>query len=317
MTRILLTLAAVAALASGAFAAERALRPAPEPRAGLVTDAGRPLFSLAGLRHGDRAERCVTLTNEGPGDAHAHVLSRAEEGDLASLLRVAVTRGCDGGTLLFSGALDDLEATTDPQPWPAGAQRRYGIAVEVAGEDDEIQGRRAVQEFAFTSEIEDPPPAPKPAPAPQPEGPAPAPAPTAQPSSRTCTTISFVAQGTKRRPVLIKRHRVDARVHAKLILRIYGAPGQQRLVLVTGLRIGRDDVLMGRRFGSVAYRVGEGAGVVSSRRPYRVRIAPGALKPGRNVVRVTVSPRRGRTVRARYVLNIASPAHGVTSCVIG
>ena len=113
--------------------------------------------------------------------------------------------------------------------------------------------------------------------------------------------------------MLIKRHRVDSRVSAKLILRIYGAPGRQRLVLVTGLRVGRE-VLPGRRFGSVAYRVGGGAAVTSRKRPFRVRIAPGALKPGRNVVRVTVVPHGGRPVRARYVLSIAGEGR---TCEIG
>ncbi|HEX2084930.1 MAG TPA: hypothetical protein VHF89_04555, partial [Solirubrobacteraceae bacterium] len=98
------------------------------------------------------------------------------------------------------------------------------------------------------------------------------------------------------------------------ILRIYGALGQQRLVLVTGLRVGRD-VLMGRRWGSVSYRVGDGAAVTSRKRPFRVRIAPGALKPGRNVVRVRVVPKRGPAVEARYVLNIAAGPR--SECEIG
>jgi hypothetical protein len=130
--------------------------------------------------------------------------------------------------------------------------------------------------------------------------------------------IAFAPQGPARRrhPVLIKRHRVDAKVSAKLILRIYGAPGQQRLVLVTGLRVGRR-VLIARKWGRVSYRVGAGAAVVSRKRPFRVRIAPGALIPGRNVVRVTVVPRAGRPVNAKYVLNIAAPQSGGTTCVIG
>ena len=85
-------------------------------------------------------------------------------------------------------------------------------------------------------------------------------------------------------------------------------------MLVTGLRIGRDVVVMGQNWGKVAYRVGAGAAIVSTKRPYRVRIAPGVLKPGRNVVRVTTTPRRGRPVNAKYVLNIEGAA---SACVIG
>lgn len=304
--RIVLSLLALAALSTGAFAAERALRAGAEaPAPGLTIDAGSPLFRLEGLRHGDRAERCVAVTNQGPGEARGTIAGRTEGGELARFLRVAVTRGCGGGTLLWSGRLDELGSVGDAEAWPAKGQRRYGLAIEVAGSDDEIQGRRAVQEFAFTAEGDEPAPEPPVAEQAPSEDPAPAP---------VCRTITFAPSGTRRRPVLIKRHRVDARVNAKLILRIFGRPGQQRLVLVTGLRIGRDAVVMGRNWGRVAYRVGEGAAIVSRRRPYRVRIAPGVLKPGRNVVRVTTTPRRGKPVDARYVLTIEGAA---SACVIG
>jgi hypothetical protein len=309
--RLLLSLVVVAVLGSTAYAAERALRDdAPAPRPAIRIDAGRPLFALAGLRHGDRATRCVTLTNEGPGEARAAVAGRSEGGELQRFLRVAITRGCDGGTLLWSGRLDALGTAADPEAWPANGQRRYGIAIEVAGTDDEIQGLRATQEFAFTAEGDAPPP-----PAPElPREEARSEGPPAPPAAPACRTITFAPAGRKRRPVLVKRHRVDARVHAKLILRIYGAPGQQRLVLVTGLRIGRDAVVMGSDWGSVSYRVRDGAAIVSRRRPYRVRIAPGVLQPGRNVIRVTTKPKRGAAVRAKYVLNIEGAA---SACVIG
>ena len=110
---------------------------------------------------------------------------------------------------------------------------------------------------------------------------------------------------------------MSRRVRAKLILRIFGAVGQQRLVLVTGLRIAGDEILMDRRWGSVSYRVGSGATISSTKRPFRVRIAPGALQPGRNVVRVTTVPRRGKPVRARYVLRIQAPTRETKACVIG
>ncbi|HEV3002745.1 MAG TPA: hypothetical protein VGW75_18555 [Solirubrobacteraceae bacterium] len=287
------------------------MRDVREPLPVLSVDSGRPLFALRGLRHGDRAVRCVGLTNEGPGEAFGSVLGRSEGGDLGRSLRLAVTRGCDGGTVLFSGRLDEFERARDDEPWPAGARRTYGLAVEVVGSDEEVQGRRAGHEFAFASERPEGDPAPAPAAGGASSEQPPA---AAQPA---CTSIAFAPSGgRRRRPVLIKRHRVDARVTAKLILRIYGAPGAQRLVLVTGLRVGRT-VLMGRDWGRVSYRVAGGAAVTSTRRPFRVRIAPGALRPGRNVVRVTVVPRHGRAVRARYVLRIAAPPIGGTSCVIG
>ncbi|HEX2084470.1 MAG TPA: hypothetical protein VHF89_02210, partial [Solirubrobacteraceae bacterium] len=259
MRTLALMLLALAALAAGAVAAERALRAAEEdPSAGISVESGRPVFALRNLRHGDRAERCVAVTNEGPGVARGAVLGRSEGGDLARLLRLVVTRGCgSGGTVLFSGTLADFAAAADPEPWPAGARRQYRLAVEVAGSDAEVQGRRAVHEFAFGvegAEVE--------ARADSREEPA-AEAPSLQaPPTVTCRTISFAPAGKRKRPVLIKRHRVNRRVDAKLILRIYGALGQQRLVLVTGLRVGRD-VLMGRRWGSVSYRVGDGAAVTS------------------------------------------------------
>ena len=312
--RLLALLLATASLASGAFAAERALRSAPEPAAPqLVGDAGAPLFTLEGLRGGDRAERRVVLTNAGPGAALASIAARAETGDLAPLLNVAITRGCDDPTLLWSGRLDALRATGDPEPWPAGEARRYGIAIEVAGSDDTVQGRRAVHEFAFGLARADegaPPPAAPPA------GGSAASAATA---TTACTTVTLAAPSARRRrrPVLVKYHRIKGRIRAKLIVRIFGAPGQQRLVLMTGLRIGRHEVLMGRRWGRVTYRVGRGAAVTSRTRPFRVRIAPGVLRPGRNVVRVRTIPRRGRAVRARYVLKIvAAPGEG-TGCRIG
>ena len=311
MRALALSLLALAALAAGALAAERSLRSAPTPAPGITADASGPLFDLRNLRHGDRAERCVTVTNEGGDGARIGVLGAREEGDLAEHLRLVVTRGCGNGTVLFSGRLSEFAETADPQTLARGEQRRFGLAVEVAGSDDEVQGRRALHAFRFGAEAAAAEAAPAAPEASADEG-------EAASLATTCRTITFAAApGRRRRPVLIKRHRIDRRVTAKLILRIYGAPGQQRLVLVTGLRVGRR-VLPGRDFGRVTYRVGDGAGVTSRTRPFRVRIAPGALKPGRNVVHVTVTPKRGRAVRARYVLTIAAARSGTTTtCEIG
>lgn len=314
MTRaVALSVLAVLALGAGALAATRALAPSDAAPPGLTTDATGPLFRLAGLRHGDRAERCVTVTNEGPGEAAAFVLGRVEDGDLARYLAAVVRRGCGEGVVLWSGRLAALREVRD-EVWPAGARRRFAIAVEVAGSDAEVQGRRAVQELGFGLRA---------APA-APAGPPPAepPPPTAadsrgEPVAPGCARLTFARGGARRRrPVLVKRRRIDARVTAKLILRIYGAAGQQRLVLVTGLRVGRD-VLPGRRYGRVSYRVRDGASVTSRRRPFRVRVAPGALRPGRNVVHVTVVPKGRGPVRARYVLRIAAAPGDATECEIG
>ena len=159
MWALALTLVALAALAAAAVAAERVARRATPPAPGLSIADGRPLFALHDLRHGDTAERCVTLTNESAGDVRAAVRGRGEDGDLAPHLAVAVSRGCSEGTLLFSGRMNELAAAQDPSPWPAGARRQYRIAVEVAGSYDQVQGRRAVQEFAFAADGEDPAPA--------------------------------------------------------------------------------------------------------------------------------------------------------------
>ena len=299
MRNAALLLAAFAALGSAALAATRAATAPAPPPPGLTLEAAGPLFTVKNLRHGDRVERCVTVTNEGPGVARGFVLGRVERGDLARHLAVTVTRGC-AGAVLFSGRLADLDALADGE-WPAGERRRVGIAVEVTGSDAQVQGRSAVQEFGFGVQAA--------------QGDAAVESGAAASAQPVCARLRFAAVRGRRRPVLIKRHRVDARVHAKLILRIYGAPGAQRLVLVTGLRVGRR-VLPGRRWGRVAYRIGAGATVTSRRRPFRVRIAPGALRPGRNVVRVTVAPKRGRAVQARYVLTIAA-SPGLQECEIG
>jgi hypothetical protein len=311
-----LALIAMLAVAGGALAAARAAREAPAAAPGLSIDAPGPLFDLTGLRHGDRAERCIAVTNEGSEEAAGFVLGRVEAGDLAPHLGVVVRRGCGSGPVVFSGRLSDLRSVTDPG-WAGGERRRYEIAVEVAGSDAEVQGRRAVQEFGFGLEaIRRERDAAAGSSSGDGGGDEAASAAESSASAPVCTRLSFAgAVKRQRRPVLIKRHRVDARVTAKLILRIFGADGQQRLVLVTGLRVGRK-VLPGRRYGRVAYRVGGGAAVTSRRRPFRVRIAPGALRPGRNVVRVTVVPKGRAPVRARYVLHIAA-AKGSSECEIG
>lgn len=273
MRRVALALAAVAALAGGSAAAGRALRATGAPPPGLSIAADRPLFSLAGLRHGDRAARCLTATSEGSGDAYAAIAGRVEHGDLARFLRVAVTRGCGGGTLLYAGPLTGL-AASDPAPWRAGERRRFGFAVEVAGTDREVQGRRAVHAFVVTARAE---------------------------AVRSACRRVALARG--RRRVLVKRRRIDARVHAKLFIGILGPAGGERLLIVTGLRVGRR-VLPGRRWGAVRYRVNDGAAVTSRRRPFAIRVAPAVLRRGRNVVRVTIVPRGRAPVHARYVLTL-------------
>ena len=59
-----------------------------------------------------------------------------------------------------------------------------------------------------------------------------------------------------------------------------------------------------------------GARIPSGKRPFRVRIAPGMLQPGSNVVRVMTVPRHGKPVHARYVLRIRA-ARETKACRIG
>jgi hypothetical protein len=103
----LAVVAAAALLAASAAAAVRALHAtaadAPAPR---LRHAGGPLFELPALAPGDRAVRCLRLVNDGAGPALVSVFGEGRDGGLARHLRLAVSRGCDGGELVWEGPLD-------------------------------------------------------------------------------------------------------------------------------------------------------------------------------------------------------------------
>ena len=120
-----------------------------------------------------------------------------------------------------------------------------------------------------------------------------------------CTTLRAPRGGK-----LVRRQRVNARVSATLMLRTLAA---NRIVLTTGLRV-RGKTLAVREWAIVAYRVNGGPAQRLGRRPFRLRSQVTALHTGRNVVEVSVRPRRGRTVTARFGLDVA--ARRATTCEV-
>lgn len=92
--------AAAVVLCGSAAAAVRALHAmaADPPRAGVR--AAGPLFTLRGLKPGDRASRCVD-----GGDRLAFFGEGGENSALAPHLRVRVFDGCRGDDLLYDGTL--------------------------------------------------------------------------------------------------------------------------------------------------------------------------------------------------------------------
>ena len=84
------------------------------------------------------------------------------------------------------------------------------------------------------------------------------------------------------------------------------------------IRRARLEVRTRLRAARVRYRVNERAAGTSRRRPFRVRVPAAAFRPGRNVVRVVLAPRRGRARTAVFRLS-AKPATtgGRRTCVLG
>ena len=182
----------------------------------------------------------MTITNEAPATALPTVLGRSERATSRRILRVAVTRGCDDPTLLWSGRLDALSAAPRPGAAPAGRARAATGSrsrsrartrrCRAAGPCTSSRSARRTRERAPSG--------------PPPEVPPQAPAGTERGLDHSLP--DHLARPSRpparrRNPVLIKYHRIRGRILAKLIVRIYGAPGRQRLVLVTGLRIGRHE----------------------------------------------------------------------------
>ena len=246
------------------------------PRASR-SDATGPLFVLEGLRHGDRAERCVTVTNEGAARPRASPCSASGRAATSLTTSRSWSRAAaPSGTLLFSGRLDDFAAPPTREPlaggasggssgspsrWPALTRRcRAAAPCRVRGRGGGSAGRRArtsrrrarpCRTLALRRDA-----------AAGGGAPGPDQAPPRQPADH----------GEADHPDLRRARAAAARAGDRAADRQAGParPG----------------------FGRVGYRVGRGAAVVSRRRPFRVRIAPGALKPGRNVVRVVVVPQR-------------------------
>ena len=313
MRAVALSLGAAGALAAGAYGADRALDAAPAPHAALSYDAARPVFILRNLRSGDRAKRCVTVTNDGPDAARVAVLGRTLDEGLARHLRLTVTRAaaCSArGDVVFDGPITSLrDGRFDPAVWARGDRRVFRLELAVVGDDAALQGTRATQELTFAAEPVRPDDAGDAAPAPAPAATAPSTQAPAAARPRSCRRLRF--KGRKRRAVLVKWAPVKPRVRAKLILRLFGTVDRQHLVVTTGLRV-RGKTLLLRGWARVTYRVGRRA-YRARVRPFRVRVLPGALKVGRNRVRIRIAPHNSRPVGASFRLTVKRTR---TACVV-
>jgi hypothetical protein len=132
-----------------------------------------------------------------------------------------------------------------------------------------------------------------------------------------------VASGSRAPPrgrssrTLVRTVRVRGRVRSILVVRVLGAAGSERLVLTTGLRV-RGRTLVIPRWARVTYRVNGTPPVSAGRRPFRVRVAAGAIRPGANRIVVRVRPRRGRTQSTTFSLRATPTATGGSPlCVLG
>ena len=273
-------LAPVALLAAGATAAAL---PGAHGGAGarLALGTSAPLFAGADardLRPGDRVVSCVTVRNAGDAAAAAALYAQDLEGTLAPFLELTVTRGRAGGpgcagfvahATVFAGRLSEFparlaDAVVDPATLAPGEERGLRFALALA-DAPAAAGRGVSWSWRLAVEA-------KPATA----------------ASRACTT----ARPAARRDVLRRTRRLSHRVHAVLVLRGLGRPGADRLVLTTGLRV-RGRTLRIPRWARVDYRVNGRPLAPATARPFRVRVDPGALRPGTNRVTVTVRPRTG------------------------
>lgn len=126
------------------------------------------LFDLDGLKPGDGASRCITVSYGSTGGLASTVrLYGATTGALAPHLNVRVTRGSFAGAApagsgcggfvasgaLFEGPLSDYPdgyaaGLVDPEEWNDGDSAVYRVDVELADSDD-AQGAAATHEFVF------------------------------------------------------------------------------------------------------------------------------------------------------------------------
>lgn len=295
-----LLLVPVALLAAGASAGALPGGGSPAPRLSLGTAA--PLFAGAAardLRPGDRVRACVTVRNTGDAPAAAALLARDVEGGLAPFLALTVTRGrapgegCAGFVPeepVFAGRLSEFparieDALVDPAVLAPGEARGLRFVLELA-DDPAAAGREVSWSWRLAVE-------PRPA----------------QAASHACARVRPPA----RRDVMLKTRRLSTRVRAVLILRGFGGPGADRLVLTTGLRV-RGRTLLIPRWARVTYRVNGRALGVARRRPFRARVAPRALRTGTNRVSVTVQPRRGAPRTTSFAVRVGRERD---ACVVG
>ena len=267
-----------ALVAAGASAAAPGGPPAPR----LSLGAAAPLFAGGAsdaLRPGDRVRSCATVRNTGDRAGRAALYARDVEGSLAGFLSLTVTRGCDGqrGGLLYAGRLADFPralgaAVVDPVPLAPGEAR--GLRFELALGDDPAAAGRDVR-WSWRLAV----------------------------GAATQSRSECLGAGA-RRDRLVRTRRLSARVRAVLVVRAYGRPGAVRLVLTTGLRV-RGRTLLVPRWARVGYRVNGGRGRVARRRPFRVRVPAGVIRPGTNRVAVTVRPRRGPARTTTFRLRAA------------
>jgi hypothetical protein len=264
---LVLTLTAAAVLVVSGVSAARALR-APAPPRTTVHAASEPLFDLRGLQPGDRAARCISVATDTPRELS--VFGGGENSALAPHVRVQIFRGCDGNEVLFDGRLDRLPVEEDAVADPVRtAGREYRVEVSVV--DGAPQATRTKASFGFGA--------------------------TGGPSARAASCA-----GLGGRQKVVRHARISRRVTATLILRAFA---RGRIALTTGVRV-RGKTLALRRWATVGYAVnGRGAQRLRTR-PFRLRTNAGALTPGHNVIVATLEPRRGRSVRARFALDLSS-----------
>jgi hypothetical protein len=100
-------------------------------------------------------------------------------------------------------------------------------------------------------------------------------------------------------------------------VRVLGTAGAERLVLTAGLRV-RGRTLVTPGWAHVAYRVNALPAGAAGRRPFRVRVAAGAIRPGANRVAVRVRPRRGTARTTTFALRATTTTlAGERVCVLG
>ena len=281
-------LAPVVLVTAGASAA---VLPAAGPdRPGLGLSTSAPLFSgpaTRDLRPGDRVRSCITVRNVSDAATAAALYSTRSDDGLAPFLELTVTEGSEHGPRcagfvprrkLFAGLLSDFPRRLDDAlvvPDVLDPRERRGLRFELALVDDAAAAGRTVSwDWRLAAR-----------------------ALPASIASRAC------ARARTRRDRIIRTRPLSSRVSTVLVLRGFGRPGADRLVLTTGLRV-RGRTLLVPRWARVTYRVNGRALATAQQRPFRVRVPPARLRAGVNRVSVTVQPRRGRTRTTTFTARV-------------